>query len=107
MMKTNIDCEENNKALNFPINFHSNKESKALNENDEQPLTTKDSVIKDSKCSSLESCKNSNIALISNNHNINYNLKFLIKYKNVYVPKIFLINYNDTSEYPPKGIINN
>ena len=107
MMKTNIDCEENNKVLNFPINFHSNKESKALNDSDEQPLTTKDSVIKDSKCSSLESCKNSNIALISNNHNINYNLKFLIKYKNVYVPKIFLINYNDTSEYPPKGIINN
>ena len=97
-MKTNIDCEENNKVLNFPINFNSNKENQILNVSDEQPITTKDSC---------ESCKNSNIALVSNNHNINFNLKFLTKYKNVYVPKIFLINYNDTSEYPSKGIINN
>ena len=106
-MKSNI-CDENNKLLNFPINIQTNKEKDALNTSAEQSRTTIDPGKNDSSHCKYSSCvdSNSNINLISNN-NINYNLKFLIKYKNIYVPKIFLINYNDANQYPPKGIINN
>lgn len=93
--------------LIFPLNINMNaKESPNFIEQKSQPLTTVNSSLSENKSSftpSRQSGADSKITLISNNSNINnYNLKYLTKYKNIYIPKIFLINYDDSSVYPPK-----
>lgn len=85
--------------LNFAINAKTNNEE-AFHFTDQrtEPHTSKCSSINESISSDSVSSKQ-NITLINNTKN---NLKYLTKYKNIYVPKIFLINYNDISIYPPK-----
>ena len=98
-------CNNENK-MNFPIKISTNnKEQDNYKESDSQPLTSKDSNKDCFKMSVSERNDiNSNMTLFSKHFNINNysNLKLLTKYKNIYVPKIYLINYEDTSIYPPK-----
>ena len=98
-------------GLNFAVKIKTNQ-GDALQSTDSktQPRTkncntneSNDDLI--SICSSEQNKNNLNINLISNNKT--KTLKFLIQYKNIYVPKIYLIDYNDTSKYPPKDSINN
>ena len=87
------DVQTNNKAESF-----SNDEKLSKSRTTGFPSTLK----ANESCSSSSQC--SNINIISKNKNLNIkNLKILIKYKNIYVPKIFLIDYNDISIYPPKN----
>ena len=94
--------------MNFPINISTNnKEPEYYKESGSLSLTSKNSnkdVFKMSLSVSERNDINSNMTLISKHFNINNysNLKFLNKYKNIYVTKIYLINYEDTSIYPPK-----
>ena len=102
-----MEATEMKKELNFPLNININdKEQLNYIDQKSQPRTTENSSLSENKSSisSLEQNSiDSKIALISNNKNINkYNLKYLTKYKNIYIPKIFLINYDDSSVYPPK-----
>ena len=104
-MKSLINNNDTNQ-INFPIDISTNnKDSINHIESKSQPRTAKDSSPDDYELSIVSKEKSeidSNITY-SNNSNINNypNLKFLTKYKNIFVPKIFLINYEDTSIYPP------
>ena len=102
-----MEATEMKRELNFPLNININdKEQLNYIDQKSQPRTTENSSLSENKSSisSLEQNSiDSKIALISNNKNKNkYNLKYLTKYKNIYIPKIFLINYDDSSVYPPK-----
>ena len=104
----NLELDVNKKMnFDFPMNIQTNNKAESLNdiEKQSQPQTTAELCSNDMSNDSISSL-NSNIALISNNKNLNnnFNLKILTKYKEIYVPKIFLLDYNDTSKYPPKNL---
>ena len=101
IMELNTQDVNDQEMMIFPINIKTNnEEALQLSEQRTQPRTSKYSSINESKDSI-----DSKITLISNNQK--NNLKYLIKYKNVYIPKIYLIDYNNTSIYPPKDNKNN
>ena len=103
----------NEQEMIFPINISTNnKEPLNFKERNSQSQTEKNSNTVNFEMPVTDSERNetiSNIILLSNKTNINNysNLKILTKYKNIYVPKIYLINYEETSVYPPKDSYNN
>ena len=99
-------CEKKEPNFLFPHDIQTNNKAESFR-NDEKLSKSRTtgfpSTLKTNEsCSSSSQC--SNINIISKNKKLNINnLKILTKYKNIYVPKIFLIDYNDISIYPPKN----
>ena len=104
-----IDQDFDEKELNFAEKIKTNQENIFQTiDSETQPRTRKlsNTIESNGPISIVSSEQNNNILninLITNNQT--KHLKFLTQYKNIYVPKIFLINYNDTSIYPPKDSI--
>lgn len=104
----NLDLGDNKKMnFDFPMNVQTNNKAESLCDIEKlsQPQTNAELWSNDKSNESITSL-NSNIFLITNNKNLNnnFNLKILTKYKEIYVPKIFLLDYNDTSKYPPQNL---
>ena len=105
-----IDQDLNRQELNFTLKIKTNKgDTTPCTDSETQPRTKRSNTIESNGPISLVSSEqiknNLNINLISNNQT--KALKFLTQYKNIYVPKIYLIDYNDTSIYPPKDSVKN
>ena len=103
-------CENNEPKIHFPQDIKTNNKDESLNYNEKifQCQTTGFQSTLQSNISNtpFSSSQCSTINLISKNKKLHsYNLQILTKYKNIYVPKIFLIDYNDTSKYPPTNTI--
>jgi len=81
MNKENIVCNE---EINIPVNIQTN---------------TKDDISDLTDQKSLLKTKESNHSTVHTHPNENMNLKYLVKYKEIYIPKIYLMEYNDTEKY--------
>jgi len=81
MNKENIVCNE---EINIPMNIQTNEK------NDITDLIDQKSLLK---------TKESNHSTVHTQPNENMNLKYLVKYKEIYIPKIYLMEYNDTEKY--------
>ena len=81
MNKENIVCNE---EINIPMNIQTNEK------NDITDLIDQKSLLK---------TKESNHSTVHTQPNENMNLKYLVKYKEIYIPKIYLMEYNDTKKY--------
>jgi hypothetical protein len=88
--------------INFPLGVRTNNETDDKDKISQGRTTALPSSMKSDESFSSSDCLNIN--LISKNlFKLNHkNLQILTKYKEIYVPKIFLFDYNDISKYPPK-----
>ena len=88
--------------VNFPLGVRTNNEADEKDKISQGRTTALPSSMKSED--SFSSSDYLNINLISKNlYKLNHkNLQILTKYKEIYVPKIFLFDYNDISKYPPK-----
>ena len=88
--------------VNFPLGVRTNNEADEKDKISQGRTTALPSSMKSEDSFSSSDCLNIN--LISKNlYKLNHkNLQILTKYKEIYVPKIFLFDYNDISKYPPK-----
>ena len=92
-MESNKLYKDNNKELNLPINIQMN---------DKQDVCCQDfqSHSRTITCQSSTIQENTSISYEHNQNKKSF--KYLEKYKDIYVPKIFLLDYNDITNYPPK-----
>ena len=91
MNKENIICNE---EIYIPVNIQTNSK------NDISDLIDQKSLLK------TKETKESIHSIVNVQPNENMNLKYLEKYKEVYIPKIYLMEYNDPKkyEYEPDNI---
>ena len=91
MNKENIICNE---EIYIPVNIQTNSK------NDISDLIERKSLLK------TKETKESIHSIVNVQPNENMNLKYLEKYKEVYIPKIYLMEYNDPKkyEYEPDNI---
>ena len=83
MIKENINYNED---INIPVNIQTNAKNDISDLIEKSLLKTKESIHSTAQ------------------PNENINLKYLEKYKEVYIPKIYLMDYNDTNKYEPNNI---